>query len=93
MGGFDTSINLGQILAVLATIVAFLITQRVTVATLGVRMDQLTGEIDSIREALKQVADQKARIDVIDERISAQGRRIDEVLLRRPGQSQRDRDQ
>lgn len=78
----DPTISLGHLITMVFMVVGFLIAQRITVATLATRIDGMDRDITEIQNALKTVADQKGRIDVIDERILAQGRRIDDYIRR-----------
>lgn len=87
---FDTTINLGALVTVfisLITGIGFIWTIRMSVAVLEVRLTQQDKVINSIQDEVKKLNEvagdikgQNQRINTLDERLQAQGKRLDEAL-------------
>src|SRR5262249_6059226 len=87
---FDTTINLGALVTVfisLVTGIGFIWTIRMSVAVLEVRLSQQDKVINSIQDEVKKLNEvagdikgQNQRINTLDERLQAQGKRLDEAL-------------
>lgn len=88
----EPTISLGNLIAIVATVVSavgFVWAIRVSVKVLDTRLNAQDETIDAIRKDLgelnKVVSDiglQQKRMDVLDERLGAQGRRFDEHITR-----------
>src|SRR5262249_46445432 len=86
----DTTINLGALVTIfvsLVTAISFIWAIRSNVAILEVRLTQQDKVIESIQDELKKLNDvasdirgQNQRINTLDERLQAQGSRLDEAL-------------
>jgi hypothetical protein len=88
----DPTINLGGLVAILATLasaVGFIWAIKTSVKVLDTRLAAQDVTIAAIREDLEKLNDvvtdialQQKRLDVVEERIMAQGKRFDEHITR-----------
>jgi uncharacterized coiled-coil protein SlyX len=88
----EPTISLGNVIAIIATVasaVGFVWAIRVSVTVLDTRLTAQDKTIDAIRvdveklnEVVSDIGRQQTRMDVIDERMQAQGRRFDEHITR-----------
>lgn len=81
----DFSINLGNILTVVAFIVGgvgFVYTMQSRIEALSTRMISLEGEIKKMVDVMLLQARHDERMNAMDQRLSAQGSRLDELAQR-----------